>query len=251
MTRRSHGFTLLELMVVVGVISIIAAIAIPGLVSAQRSASERNASTSLRTVATANHDFRANDRDGNRFVDFWTGDVAGLCLIVPSSASTPPPTVPFSAAIRLLDLSMATADASFGSGARYSTSVHTPIATSVVLFAPKSGFWYSRLVNEVSAAGSFPFQVDTDGPSNGLWGACHSMERFGFLAFPNNFNSGRVAFIMGTDGIVFRSNLPGSYVATVTTGAAPTATITGTNLAPGLATFDYPNPPAGGWSKMD
>ena len=99
-------------------------------------------------------------------------------------------------------------------------------------------------------AGNQPFQVDTDGASNALWGACHSLERYGFVAFPNNYNSGRVAFIIGTEGTVYRANLPGSYVATVVTGSAPSVTFAGANLPPGLSALEYSSPPAG-WSKID
>jgi prepilin-type N-terminal cleavage/methylation domain-containing protein len=250
--RRTQGFTLIELIIVVGIIAVIAAIAIPGLVSAQRAAHERNASASLKTVVTANHDFRANDRDGNRVVDFWTGDVAGLSLIVPQVGAGPSPTVNYSTAIRLIDLSMAGADAAFaGSGGAYAASMHVPPATAVVTFRPKSGYWYARLVNEVSSSGSLPFQVDTDGPSNALWGACHNADRFAFMAFPATLGLGKVAFIVNHEGIVFKTNLSATYAASVTIGATTTSTISGTGLAPGVATFDYPQPPAGGWSRMD
>ena len=72
------GFTLIELMIVIAIIAVIAAIAIPGLLAAQRSSNERNASTSLKTITTAQADFRSNDRDGNRTMDFWTLDVYAL-----------------------------------------------------------------------------------------------------------------------------------------------------------------------------
>jgi hypothetical protein len=39
---------------------------------------ERSAVDGLHTLAAAEADFRANDRDGNRIQDFWTGDVGGL-----------------------------------------------------------------------------------------------------------------------------------------------------------------------------
>ena len=252
MTGSKAGFTLIELIVVIGIIAVIAAVAIPGLVSAQRAAHERNASASLKTVTTANHDFRANDRDGNRLVDYWSGDMAGLSVIVPQVGSGPSPTRTYGAAIRLVDLSMASADAAFGgAGVRYAANMHVPVVDAIVAFRPKSGFWYARMINEVSATGTIPYQVDTDGASNSNWGACHNIDRFAYIAFPATLGLGRVAFIVSNEGIVFKTNLSVTYAATVTVGAVTTSTITGSNLAPGLTTFEYPQPPAGGWSRMD
>jgi prepilin-type N-terminal cleavage/methylation domain-containing protein len=252
--RARLGFTLIELMIVMAVIATIAAIAIPGLVSAQRSSNERNASASLKTLATANHDFRANDRDGNRVLDFWTGDVAGLCLIVPQvGAAPPPPPLTYAGAIRLVDLSIAGADGEFGGGIRYVAGQHVAVATALGgTFRPKSGFWYVRLVNEIGAGGPVAFMVDTDGASNANWGTCHNNDRFGFMAVPGNLSGGRVAFLMGNDAIICKSNLPPDYIATVTIGAGTSTTaLAGTAMAPGIATLDYPNPPAAGWSRMD
>src|SRR6187455_327077 len=76
--RAARGFTLIELMIVIAIIAIIAAIAIPGLLSSQRASNERNASTSLKTLSSAEADFRSNDRDWNHVNDFWTANVAGL-----------------------------------------------------------------------------------------------------------------------------------------------------------------------------
>src|SRR5258706_3632595 len=78
MRRRTQGFTVLEVLIVMVVIGIIAAIAVPGLITSQRSSHERNASTSLKTFCVAEADFRNNDRDGNRINDYWTGDVKSL-----------------------------------------------------------------------------------------------------------------------------------------------------------------------------
>src|SRR5436190_232031 len=46
--------------------------------TAALAANERSASSSLKTLATAEADFKANDRDGNGLKDFWVGDVSGL-----------------------------------------------------------------------------------------------------------------------------------------------------------------------------
>jgi type IV pilus assembly protein PilA len=51
--RREAGFSLIELLIVVAIILIIAAIAIPSLVSARMSANEASAVQSLRTIQSA------------------------------------------------------------------------------------------------------------------------------------------------------------------------------------------------------
>lgn len=59
----------------------------------------RNASGVLRTIASAQADFRANDRDGNGLNDFWRGDIAGLYTLKKGGQE-----------IRLIELSVALAD---------------------------------------------------------------------------------------------------------------------------------------------
>ena len=50
---------------------------------------ERNSSASLKTIVTAQADFRANDRDGNGVADYWRGDIAGLYVLKPQGSEPP------------------------------------------------------------------------------------------------------------------------------------------------------------------
>src|SRR5574342_594878 len=101
MRKGKKGFTLIELMIVIAIIAVIAAIAIPGLLASQRASNERSASASLKTLATANADFQANDRDANRLKDYWTVDVSGLYVLVPAGATE---------MVKLIEISVAAAD---------------------------------------------------------------------------------------------------------------------------------------------
>ena len=70
------------------------------LLPGQRATNERLAATMLKTLASAEADFRANDRDWDGVNQFWRRDVAGLY------AMSPPGGMP----IRLIDLDVAAAD---------------------------------------------------------------------------------------------------------------------------------------------
>jgi len=97
--NRDRGFTLIELMIVVAIIAIILAIAIPSLMNARKAGNEASAVNSIRTITTCNEQYRTrflayapalSDLSGTGYVDgvLASGTKAGYSFAYSAGTST-------------------------------------------------------------------------------------------------------------------------------------------------------------------
>lgn len=135
-----------------------------------RSSSERYVRDNLKTLVTAEEDFRANDREKNGENDYWRGDVAGLYALIPKGETEKNP-------IKLIELSVAGAD-------------DRPIVdlSKYVSKMPKAGYWYRTLRKN----GEPPIQKT----------------QYAFCAFPAQYGkSGKVTLIIDNRNTVYQADL--------------------------------------------
>lgn len=131
----------------------------------------RGWTASLKTLASAQADFRGNDRDGNGKQDFWRGDVAGLYTLTGQDG----------APIQLTERSVAGADAAPVTD----VSAHT-------VRGPKAGFWYKALRH----ADEDPAKLDPN--------------RFAFCAYPARRHDGKSVFVISEENTIYKRKRPWS-----------------------------------------
>lgn len=165
---------------------------------------ERNASASLKSLVTAQENFRHHDLDRNGVNDYWTGDVAGLFCLRSRSAAAP--------GVRI-DSKIASAD-SFrldDQGLSYANDsmIYDPSLLSAR--APSAGYWYQALKDDVR--GKLYGEITDE---SGV--ACHNLDRFEAVAFPAEWDAtGNRVFIVNHGGGVFGRDY-GSGTPTVVPG---------------------------------
>jgi hypothetical protein len=139
---------------------------------------ERIAGTAIKSLTSAEADYRANDRDGNGVNDFWTGDVAGLYRL------------------GLIERGVAEADL-------------RPIHPLVPQPIPFHGYYFLAMKRDESESPPEDLQIDTDKNS----GKVHHLTKFGFCAFPEKFGvTGKWSFIVNQNNTVFFERHNGDFL---------------------------------------
>jgi hypothetical protein len=201
MTNR-NGLTLVEVVVILAVLLLIVFLATPGISCGGRPSNERNAMTSLRTLASAEADFRLNDRDGNHVNDFWTANVSGLYTMTSAEVRGAEANSTTDPAIKLIELSVALADID---GSFIPAGGENVPVSSFGTSSCKAGHWFAALTADLSI-GKGPeglYGQDTKGTPS--MGRVHHETRFGFVALPDSPSSGKYAWLVNENNTIFRS----------------------------------------------
>jgi hypothetical protein len=156
------------------------------MIASGRAERERYASATLKTLTTAEAEFRSNDRDNNGVNDFWTADVYGL--------------YGYGTGIELIEFDSALADARSQRGAY-------PSVPPIEEAGPSRGYWLLAFAAQDDGEGPTPYRNGAD--------VLRDRSRFGFITFPDDLGAGRVAFVVNADNTCWKYNLPATFKSSV------------------------------------
>lgn len=173
---KRKGFTLIELMIVIAIIAIIAAFAIPNLLKARMAANETGAIAGLDAIVKAEETFRKGNYDQDNVPNYWVNDVRGLYALPEVPNSTTP--------LNAIGQDLAAAD--------FAPDTNPPVPYVVNLTtAAKSGYYYVVMLND----------------ENGTPYTDLKTSRYAFLAFPDSCNrSGSIVAIACEGGTKYKSS---------------------------------------------
>jgi len=167
----NRGFTLIELMIVIAIISVLVIIAVPSMLRSRMAANETSAIASCKVLAESQEVYKRSDRDGNGLLEYATAMSGNKSLLE---------TVPGANDLGLIDLTLANAEGD-------------PMTTP-----GKHGYVFKILTSQGSVA---------EGGSRTYYGSGAMTLGYAFSCIPNSYDiSGRSAFIIGQSGTVYQKD---------------------------------------------